>query len=381
VKIVVDRDIPDVAEAFADCGEVVLLPGREISAQDLRDCRCLIVRSITRVGRELLAGSGVEFVGSATIGTDHIDLDYLAAAGIAFANAPGCNAEAVAEYVIAGLFELSRHRGFDPLRLRAGIVGHGNVGKRLKAGFDALGIECLLCDPPLAESGAGDQAYRALDTLLEECNLLSLHTPLVHGGRHPTHHLLDGDRLARLRDGAVLVNTSRGDVVDNSALVEIARRRDDLTLFIDTWEREPLVSLELLRRADLSTPHIAGYSVEGRLRGTQAVRDAAGRRFGWPAGWRMEHRLPPAIPLHLAPADSEPAFWQGLFRAFWDIRRDHEAFVASAEMEDAERTRHFDALRREYDGRFEYSAFTLSRAAAGERLESLRRLGFKLEDP
>ena len=380
MKIVADRDIPGIAEAFAGCGELVLLPGREISAGDLRDCRCLVTRTVTRVDRELLVGSDVEFVGSATIGTDHVDLDFLAAAGIEFVNAPGCNAEAVAEYVLAGLFELSRQRQFDPLKLRAGIVGHGNVGSRLAHKFAVLGIDTLLCDPPLAESRGNGQSYESLDTLLAECNLLCLHTPLTRNGAHPTFHLMDDYRLRLLAEGAVLVNTSRGEVVDNQALVELRRRRDDLTLFIDTWEHEPRLLGELLALTDLATPHVAGYSAEGRLRGTQAVRDAAGRHFGWPDDWCMQSLLPPPQALE-APRESDALrFWRTLFRGHWDIRRDHEALLSAATLDDTARGKYFDGLRRDYRGRFEYGHFRISARSAASRSDSLRLLGFGIED-
>ena len=379
MKIVADRDIPGIADAFADCGELVLLPGRDIAPRDLHDCRCLITRTVTRVDRALLAASEVEFVGSATIGTDHVDLDYLAEAGIEFTNAPGCNAEAVAEYVIAGLFELSRQRDFDPLQLRAGIVGHGNVGTRLADKFDALGIDTLLCDPPLAESRGDSRSYQSLDRLVRECNLLCLHTPLTRGGAHPTFHLLDRDRLQRLGRDTVLINTSRGEVVDNRALLELRRQRDDLMLFIDTWEYEPRVLGELLALTDLATPHVAGYSAEGRLRGTQAVRDAAGRHFGWQTGWQMDALLPPSQELEAPSSEYALGFWQELFHAHWDIRRDHEAFIASAALDEAARGAHFDRLRRNYSGRFEYRRFKLSGQAAGARRDTLRRLGFGID--
>ena len=215
--------------------------------------------------------------------------------------------------------------------------GHSTADK-----FDALGIDTLLCDPPLAESRSDGSGYESLDTLLRECNLLSLHTPLTRGGAHPTFHLLDEDRLDRLGRAAVLVNTARGEVVDNRALLELRRRRDDLTLFIDTWEYEPRVLGELLALTDLATPHVAGYSAEGRLRGIQAVRDAAGRHFGWPPGWQMAEQLPALKRLDPAPADDALEFWQNLFRAHWDIGRDHEAFVTAAVLDETARGEHFD---------------------------------------
>ncbi|MGD2171568.1 MAG: 4-phosphoerythronate dehydrogenase [Gammaproteobacteria bacterium] len=376
--IVADRDIPRVGEAFADCGEVRLLPGREIDRGHLRDCRCLLVRTVTRIDRELLHDSPVEFVGSATIGTDHVDLEYLRAAGIDFSNAAGCNAEAVSEYVISGLFALSQCLDFDPLRMRAGIVGFGNVGKRVKHKFDALGIDCLLCDPPLAEAGATPQTFAELDTLVGECDLISLHTPLTRGGPHPTFHLFDGSRLRTLARDCLLINTARGSVVDNEALLELSRRRDDLRLFLDTWEHEPLISTELLRRVDLATPHIAGYSVEGRLRGTQAVLDAAAGHFGWTPGWQMSHCLPPGRHLHPAAGAGMLEFWQGLFREHFEITRDHEALVGGIDLDDEARARHFDSLRRVYPDRLEYPRFSVDPENAGDCAVALKELGFEV---
>lgn len=376
--IVADRDIPRVEEAFAACGEVRLLPGREIGRGQLRDCRCLLVRTVTRVDRELLAGSPVEFVGSATIGTDHVDLEYLEAAGIAFSNAAGCNAEAVSEYVISGLFALSQGLDFDPLCLRAGIVGFGNVGKRLKHKFDALGIECLLCDPPLAAAGTSPQTFTDLDKLVGECDLISLHTPLTRGGRHPTFHLFDSSRLRALTRDCLLINTARGSVVDNDALLVLLRQRGDLRLFLDTWEHEPLVSTGLLRRTNLATPHIAGYSVEGRLRGTQAVLDAAAGHFGWTPDWHMSRCLPPTRELQPDAAASELEFWQGLFHRHFDIRRDYRAMLAGVDLEDEARTRHFDGLRRVYSDRLEYPRFAVNSANAGARAGRLKELGFEV---
>ena len=279
MKILADQNIPQVAAAFGDLGEVELMPGREIGPVHLQDCRCLITRTVTRVDAALLQDTPVEFVGTATIGTDHIDLDYLADSGIGFSNAAGCNAEGASEYVISGLFALSQRKGFDPLQMRAGIVGFGNVGSRLQQKLAALGIEYLVCDPPLQDSGKSSQAFVDLDTILRECNLISLHVPLTQSGMHPTFHLLHAKRLQSLGTGCVLINAARGEVIDNHALLQLLNQRDDLRVFLDTWENEPVVSRELLQRVDLATPHIAGYSVEGRLRGTQMVLDATCKHF------------------------------------------------------------------------------------------------------
>ncbi len=378
MKIVADHAIPRVAAAFAALGEVELIPGREIDAARLRDCRCLVVRTHTRVDAALLENTPVEFVASPTIGTDHVDLAYLERAGIGFANAPGCNAEAAAEYVISGLFALSASRNFDPRQRRVGIVGFGNVGSRLQHKLVALGCECLVCDPPLAAAGGSTQSFVDLPTLLHECDLISLHVPLTRSGEHPTFHLLDRERLGMLGPDCILVNAARGEVIDNAALAELLRRRDDLQVFLDTWEAEPLVSRELLQRVALATPHIAGYSVEGRLRGTQMVLDASSAHFGLPTTWRMQQELPPARELVLPPAGSALEGWQTLFRQHCDIWRDHAALVGGCDLEDALFRRHFDGLRRVYPERREYENCVITQTDSRLAPEDLVELGFRV---
>jgi len=376
VRILADQNIPCVADAFADLGEVQLMPGRDIRREHLQDCQCLVVRTVTQVNRELLDTTPVEFVCTATIGTDHIDLDYLQASGIACANAAGCNAEAASEYVISGLFALAQHRGFDPLRLRAGIVGFGNVGSRLHRKLDVLGIDCLVCDPPLRERGESSREFVDLDTVLRECNFISLHVPLTRDGPHPTFHLLDHDRLQSLASDCLLVNAARGEVVDNTALLDLLRQRDDPTVFLDTWEQEPGISRELLRRVDLATPHIAGYSVEGRLRGTQMILDAACAHFGLESGWRMSDLLPPQRQI-----EGRIETWGELFRQHCNIWRDHEALLGGVDYDDHAFATHFDSLRRIYTDRLEYERFSLDNAITELPRGALRELGFQVQGP
>jgi erythronate-4-phosphate dehydrogenase len=379
VKILADQDIPQVAAAFRDLGEVELMPGREITRANLQDCRCLITRTVTRVDATLLQDTPVEFVGSATIGTDHIDLDYLADSNIGFSNAAGCNAEGAAEYVISGLFALSRRKGFDPLQLRAGIVGCGNVGSRLQQKLDTLGIECLVCDPPLQQAGQSSQAFVELDTILQECDLISLHVPLTDSGKHPTFHLLNAQRLQSLRDGCVLINAARGEVIDNHALTQLLARRDDLHVFLDTWENEPTLSRKLLRRVDLATPHIAGYSVEGRLRGTQMVLDAASEYFNLPSRWHMSQQLPSRQQLHCHASGSRLEFWQDLLQQHCNIWRDHDALMAGANLHDDEFVAHFDGLRKAYPDRLEYGRWNVRQDSDRWPGSALAALGFKVD--
>lgn len=378
MKILADQNIPGVADAFHDLGEVQLMPGRDIQREHLFDCQCLITRTVTRVDQVLLDGTPVEFVGSATIGTDHIDLDYLDQAGIGCSNAAGCNAEAASEYVISGLFALSKHKGFDPFRLKAGIVGCGNVGSRLYQKLAALGIDCRVCDPPLQEAGNREHEFFDLDSILRECNFISLHVPLTRSGSHPTFHLLDHGRLQSLAASCLLVNAARGEVIDNAALLGLLHQRDDLTVFLDTWEDEPRVNRELLQRVDLATPHIAGYSVEGRLRGTQMVLDAACNHFNRESSWQMSELLP--ANRKIANLGTGPGLdsWRELLRQHFDIWRDHAAFIAGAALDDSAFATHFDGLRRVYPDRLEYQRFSVEPTAMDLPAATLLELGFRV---
>jgi erythronate-4-phosphate dehydrogenase len=377
VKIVADENIPQVQQAFEDLGEVVLLPGRQIEREHLLDCQCLLVRTVTAINVNLLQDTPVEFVGSATIGTDHVDLEYLKNNRIAFSNAPGCNAEAASEYVISGLFALSERRGFDPFSLTAGIVGCGNVGSRVQQKLQALGIKTLVNDPPLQATRKTNQAFLDLDTILAECNFITLHLPLTREGKHPTYHLLDRPKLERLVENCVLVNAARGSVIDNQALIKVLESRPDLVVFLDTWENEPDISRVLLGRVDLATPHIAGYSVEGRLRGTQMILDSACEHFSRTSNWQMRDYLPDIIAMKPLESSNELAFWQRLFKQHHDIWQDHLALTGSRELNDVDFARHFESLRRVYPQRFEYQRYRLPKTSNKKAAAIARRLLFQ----
>jgi erythronate-4-phosphate dehydrogenase len=376
VKIVADENIPQVFEAFNDLGEVKLLPGRSIERRHLLDCQCLLVRTVTQIDHRLLDDTAVEFVGTATVGTDHVDLNYLENNQIFFSNAAGCNAEGVSEYVINGLFALSEHKGFDPFELKAGIIGCGNIGSRLLEKLQALGIETLINDPPLEETNTSSHQFVDLDTILSNCNFISLHVPLTREGDHPTFHLFNQERLQQLNRNCILVNAARGPVVDNAALLELLEHRLDLTMFLDTWEGEPDISRALLQKIDLATPHVAGYSVEGRLRATQMILDKACKHFSSKSKWRLSQKLPTTIDLRIEASDNQLRFWQRLFAQHYDIWQDHLAMTHSDDMNDANFSRHFDSLRKDYPKRFEYERYRLTTIANKKAAAMARRLLF-----
>lgn len=267
MKIVADENIPLVGAFFGHMGEVVCLPGRTMTAADVRDADALIVRSVTKVSPELLMGSKVSFVGTCTIGIDHLDRNYLEANGIRWSSAPGCNANSVVEFVYAALSHLNIHW----LPVRFGIIGCGNVGGLLYKRLKAQGVDVRCYDPHLTLADNPD--LTSLEEVLA-CDVISMHTPLITSGSHPSFHLLGRDELMQLKKNAVLINCGRGPVIDNQALLDVLAERDDLRVVLDVWEPEPEISLELLDRVLLGSPHIAGYSYDGKLNGTEMIYQA-----------------------------------------------------------------------------------------------------------
>ena len=270
MKIVADQDIFAVEEMFQPLGELVLLPGRSISRRDLVDADALLVRSVLTVGRDLLAGTGVRFAGTATSGVDHVDTRWLREAGIAFAHARGANAPAVVEYCLGALARLTLAGCIDRSTRRVGVIGAGAIGGRLARKLQTLDYEVIVCDPPLAKAAEKSRPnlepgfeFQSMEAALD-CDIVSLHVPLTHAGRHATAGMLDADALARLRPGAVLLQTSRGGVVDEQALLARLSGEPEIHCVIDVWENEPAVNAALAGMASLATPHIAGYSEQAK---------------------------------------------------------------------------------------------------------------------
>lgn len=357
MKIIADENIPYAREAFQDLGDVTTLPGRAMHQQDIGDAECLLVRSVTRVNRQLLEGTAVRFVASATIGTDHIDLDYLQQQGIGFANAPGCNAESAAEYMINVLFYLAKQKGFDPFTLTAGIIGYGNVGSRVKSKLDALGIHCLINDPPKQDAGDDSVNYVSLQSILHECDFITLHVPLTRDGEHPTHHLLDQQQLDELTQGCILFNAARGPVIDNLALSRLLEHRKDLTIFLDTWEGEPSINMQLLSQVDFGTPHIAGYSYEGKLRGTQMILDAACDYFKMDSAWKMQDFLPQKQHIQLSDRSDNLALMVSLLHQHYPVQQDYQNLLSMNQIDHSQQAGAFDLLRKNYPLRYEYGQY------------------------
>jgi len=377
MHIIADENIPSVARAFASLGEVTLLPGRGMQPSQVRDADILLVRSVTRVDERLLQDSRVRFVGSATIGFDHVDRGYLAGRGIGFATAPGSNATSAAEYVVSALLALAGQQGLELRGRTAGIIGCGNVGSRVRHRLCALGMHCLVNDPPLQAQGGHDD-FVDLDTLLQ-ADVITLHVPYTRDGDHPTHHLADAALLARLRPGAVFINTARGAVTDNAALDRLLAARGDIAAVLDVWEGEPDIRLSLLEKVRLGTPHIAGYSLDGKLRGTEMIYHAACAHFGQPVEWRAADDLPAGPSLDLRSLRGAPllaGLQQAVF-ACYDVREDDARLRQITALPAAERPACFDRLRKEYPLRREFpQARVTTGDPGGELAQALAVLGF-----
>lgn len=351
--IVADENIPLIEAFFAPFGEIRRLPGRQITRADVHDADVLLVRSVTKVDRDLLEGSAVRFVGTCTIGTDHLALDYFQEVGIQWSNAPGCNARGVVDYVLGSLLTLAEIEGADLSQRTYGVVGAGEVGARLVKVLRELGWNVRVCDPPRQAAEGGD--YVSLEQIIEQCDVLSLHTPLSKTGDFATWHLLDKARLNQLKKGTWLINASRGPVVDNAALRDVLNEREDLQAVLDVWEGEPTVDIELADLCVLATPHIAGYSLDGKQRGTAQVYQALCEFVGQPETVALADLLPaPWLAKVELNASSDPAWALAMLcRGVYDPRRDDADFRRSLSGTVAQQRLAFDALRKHYPVRRE----------------------------
>ncbi|MDO4319970.1 MAG: 4-phosphoerythronate dehydrogenase [Bacteroidales bacterium] len=277
LKVIIEQNVPfmGVLQPYA---QVEFMPARLITPETVADADAIVVRTRTRCDAALLAGSKVKFVGTATIGTDHIDLDWCAANGITVANAPGCNAPAVAQYVFSSIIRLVNRQ----LRQHTiGIVGVGHVGRIVEQWARALEMPVMLCDPPRQRAEGGDQ-WSTLDDIARRADIITFHTPLTREGNHATWHLADADFFGRLRRGPIIINAARGPVTDTAAWIDAIDSGITGPAVVDCWEDEPRISLDLLERAAIGTPHIAGYSLQGKIRASQMVLTALCRQFGLP---------------------------------------------------------------------------------------------------
>ncbi|WP_413794782.1 MULTISPECIES: 4-phosphoerythronate dehydrogenase PdxB [unclassified Pseudomonas] len=351
--IVADENIPLLDAFFQGFGEIRRVAGRGIDRAMVEQADVLLVRSVSQVNRALLEGSKVRFVGTCTIGTDHLDLNYFAEAGIRWASAPGCNARGVVDYVLGSLMTLAEIEGAQLEQRTFGVVGAGQVGGRLIEVLKGLGWAVKVCDPPRQAAEGGD--YVSLEQIIEQCDVISLHTPLTRDGEQPTWHLFDEVRLNQLKPGTWLINAARGPVIDNAALREVLLEREDLQAVLDVWEQEPTVDVDLADLCVIATPHIAGYSLDGRQRGTAQIYQALCAFLERPVEVSLGDLLPrPWLGGITLDAATDPAWALAvLCRSVYDPRGDDANFRRSLVGTVDEQRRAFDALRKLYPPRRE----------------------------
>ena len=379
MNIVADENIPFVKECFSSLGDVQTFPGRLITPETAADADCLLVRSITPVNEKLLAKSNVKFVATATIGFEHVAVDYLNKRGIGFASAPGSNSNSVADYLVAALLSVAKKHKITLAGKSIGVVGVGNVGSKVAKKCAALGMTVKLNDPPLARQ-TGDPKYRPLNELFD-CDFITLHTPLTREGRDQTFHLADEFFFESLKTGCVFVNTCRGGVHDTAALKDAIKSKKLSAVILDVWENEPNIDCELLRLVDISTPHIAGYSLDGKIAGLIMIYNAARKYFKVePKHTIADFLPPPKVPqITIDKIDTdEQSLLNETVRQVYAINRDDFNTREIAMVEPEKRAKFFDDLRKNYPVRREFQNTTVILKQPSPHLtDMLNGIGFK----
>ncbi|MGD8109480.1 4-phosphoerythronate dehydrogenase [Vibrio sp. TRT 17S01] len=374
MKILIDENMPYAESLFSQLGEVILKPGRTLTADDLIDVDALMIRSVTKVNADLIAKANkLKFVGTATAGMDHVDQALLSEKGIFFTAAPGCNKVGVAEYVFSVMMVLAQQHGFSVFDKTVGIIGAGQVGSYLEQCLKGIGINVLINDPP-KEAQGDSRSFTPLTELLERSDIITLHTPITRDGDHPTHHLIDEQVLNGFREDQILINAARGPVVDNDALKQRLLKQDGFIAALDVFEFEPEVDMELLPLLAFATPHVAGYGLEGKARGTTMIFNSYCEFLGKPLAAMASELLPvaPVPELTLNRAWDE-ATLHNLTQIIYDVRKDDALFRREIHNSGA-----FDMMRKQYWDRREYSSVRLY----GDQhcnLEPLEKLGFQIE--
>ncbi len=370
MKIVADENIPLAQEFFGTLGELELVPGRNLSAAEISNADVLIVRSVTPVNSSLLEDSSIKFVGSCTIGTDHLDVEFLNRNRIAWANAPGCNANSVVEYVFAALAALS----VDWREKRFAVIGCGNVGSRLYNQLRALELRCDVVDPALTTRQCPDLVDL---TQALQADVICLHTPLTLTGPWSTHHMINGERLEQMPNNAILINAGRGGVVDNSQLLAHLDQNPNFKAVLDVWEHEPAINLQLLDKAALATPHIAGYSYDGKVKGTEMIYQWLCQSLGVEASATLGQVMPETEQAVLKwSGQRSPEDINKYLRQAYDIQADDKnlrAVMASSDQPGVE----FDLLRKNYPVRREFTNFQIPPSLSGNLKKTLLTLGFQ----
>lgn len=374
MKIVIDDKIPFIRDTFEPYADVIYCKGSLIDKDLVSDADALIVRTRTKCNKTLLSGSKVKIVATATIGFDHIDTAWCEDNGIKWVNAPGCNSGSVMQYITASLFFLASKHSLDLRSLTLGVVGVGNVGTKVVAAAKAIGMKVLQNDPPRKRK-EGLNSFISLDKLLAQSDIVTFHVPYTKEGHDKTHYLINSENLFTMKEGSILINSSRGEVVDNTALLGALKKEYLSGAVLDVWEAEPNADKRLIERVDISTPHIAGYSVDGKANGTiKAVHEVAAV-LGLPLTEWVPLSLPqPANPvIDLTPfikSCTAVELTNLAVKTTYPIAKDNSEFKKNPEM--------FESLRDNYWKRREFGSYTVV-VDDDESRQILTKLGFKVK--
>lgn len=382
MRILIDKNIPFGEPVFSTLGDVVALPTGAIQSASVQKADILIIRSETKVNPALLDGSPVRFVGTATIGTDHVDMEYLAARGIGFASAPGCNANSVAEYIAAALLTIAQRLNVSLAEKTLGIVGVGNIGSKVVRVGQALGMTVLQNDPPLARQ-TKESRFLPLDALMK-ADIITLHVPLNSTGPDATYHFFDAGRIGAMKPGAILINASRGAVVETAAVRNALAGKHLGGGVLDVWEKEPSINAELLSLVDIGTAHVAGYSLDGKVTAVRMIYHALCKQLGVPPAWTGWDKLPvpesPEISLRERADGPEETLRKAVARCY-DIELDDTLLRGMLTRREDQRASYFMDLRTGYRMRREFFATTVKVSPHQREIgEILKSLGFNVED-
>jgi len=372
MKIIVDENIPFGREAFENFGEVKLFNGREIDSSNCKNVDALIVRSITKVNEELLNNSKVKFVGTTTIGTDHIDQNYLSKSNIDFSSAAGCNSYSVAEYVFSSLSIIVNNKNLNFNKLSIGVVGYGNIGKKVVSIAEALGMHVVVNDPPLQRT-TNQRNFSTLEEALK-CDIITFHVPLNKSGIDKTIHLLNEENINLIKEEAILINSSRGPVVSNEALKIELENRNNISTVFDVWETEPNYDSELLKLVSIGTPHIAGYSYEGKVNGTVMIYNALSKHLGVNPNWKPNLEEVVNNKIESVGIDTEENLLLKIFGKSYNIIEDDTLLRVGLNLPLNKKSEHFDRLRKKYKIRRELNNFEISLNSENEKFKNLLKV-------
>lgn len=367
MKIVADKNIPYLKGVAEFYGDVTYLSGSEFTKESIKDAEVLIVRTVTYFGKEILEGSKVKLICSATIGYDHIDAKYCDENGIKWTNAPGCNSSSVQQYIVSALIQISRKKGFDLKDKTIGIVGVGNVGSKVARVAELLGMKVLLNDPPQQRVENPD-VFVDLETIKKEADIITFHTPLIKEGQDKTFHLADDLFFSSLGKKPIIINSARGGIIDTESIKNAIKSDKILGAIIDCWEKEPTIDLEYMRMVDFATPHIAGYSADGKANATRMSLEAIADFYNLPKEpiSLIEEPNPDNEFIDLKDFPTN-RIYEAILKTY-NLIDDHKRFIDNPQA--------FSDLRGNYPLRREYFAYTLLNILEKEK-DIFHKLGFK----